>query len=303
MGLSILIPVYNYDVTDLVNTLSAQLSLTGITGEVVLLDDGSDPSFDKINSPLSQIPYVKYFKNLVNAGRTASRKLLAESAQYNYLLFLDCDSLIIKEDFLKVYCRQIDLNEQLVSGGRIYNQQPPDQCSYYLHWKYGSKREAVSAFQKSGPAFMSHNFLVKKSVFQQLDFTIQLKGYGHEDSFWGIQFRKMGIEQKKIINPVLHASLEEANVYLRKSEQAIENLLALASLVNARLLKKEIKIFRWFCWLKTWGIVGTVEFLLRPFQSFFRKNLLSCSPSLFFFDCYRLALLIRFSKMKLETPK
>ena len=298
MGLSILIPIYNYDVTELVNVLSAQLLKTGITGEILLLDDGSDPSFDKINSSLSHVPSVKYLKNPLNAGRTASRKLLAESAQYNYLLFLDCDSLIIKDDFLEIYSRQMDINEQLVSGGRVYSSQPPGKCCYYLHWKYGSRRETISATQHKGPAFMSHNFLVKKSIFQQLDFTIQLKRYGHEDSLWGIQFWKMGVEQKKIKNPVLHASLEEATIYLKKSEQAIENLLELAKLVNTRILKKEIKIFRWFSRLRTWGIAGIVEFFLRPFQSFFRKNLSSCSPSLFFFDCYRLALLIRLSKIK-----
>ena len=303
MGLSILIPVYNCDVTVLVNTIAAQLKQYEIIGEIILLDDASDPAFDKINKTLSQISSVTYSRNQQNAGRTESRKLLAESARYNYLLFLDCDSMIIKDNFLDVYSRQIDLNEQLVSGGRRYYPQPPDKCIYHLHWKYGSRREVVSASHNKAPAFMSHNFLVKKFIFQQLDFTIQLKGYGHEDSFWGIQFRKMGVEQKKIENPVLHASLEEAAVYLKKSEQAIENLLELSSIVNTRLLKKEIKMFMWFRRLKAWGLAGIFEFLLRPFQSFIRKNLSSCSPSLFFFDCYRLALLIRLFKMKAKLPK
>lgn len=298
MGLSILIPVFNYDVRKLVHTLSAQLNETKITGEIILLDDASDPLFDSTNKSLSQIPYVSYSRNVVNAGRTTSRKLLADMAKHNYLLFLDCDSKIIRDDFLKIYNEHMDLNEKLVSGGRVYDATPPEKCSLHLHWKYGTKRESCTPGSKTGSAFMSPNFLVKKSLFLQLDFSILLKGYGHEDSLWGIQFRKMEVQQKQIHNPVLHASLENADVFLKKSEQALENLLELAKVIDTGTLKKEIKIFRWYCRMRAWGIAGLFELITKPFISFFRKNLSSCSPSLSYFDCYRLAALIRLSKKK-----
>ena len=298
MGLSILIPVYNYDVTVLVNTLSRQLNQTGIAAEIVLLDDGSQTSFDHINQPLSQIPFVKYSRNAVNAGRTVTRKLLAKAAQFDYLLFLDCDSTIIHDDFIKIYYEKVESNALLVSGGRIYNSDIPDICNYRLHWKYGSRRESGMGKKKNGPAFMSHNFLVKKTLFLQLDFTKQLKGYGHEDSLWGIQFRQMGVMMKQVNNPVLHASLEETGIYLIKTEQALGNLLMLQSMVHEEYLIKEIKIYKWYKRLCSIGLAGVFSIMERPFHSMIRANLESCNPSLFLFDLYRLAVLIRISGKK-----
>ena len=266
-----------------------------MAGEIVLLDDGSQTSFDLINQPLSQIPFVKYSRNAVNAGRTATRRLLAETAQFDYLLFLDCDSAIIQDDFLKLYYEQVELNVQLVSGGRIYNSNPPEKCNYRLHWKYGTRRESGMGKKKNGPAFMSHNFLLKKSLFLQLDFTKQLEGYGHEDSLWGIQFRQMGVMMKQINNPVLHASLEETGIYLEKTEQALGNLLKLQSMVPEEFLIKEIKIYRWYKRLRSIGLAGVFSIMERPFHSMIRANLESCNPSLFLFDLYRLAVLIRLS--------
>ena len=298
MGLSILIPVFNFDVTLLVNDLSDQLKQSVGVGEIVLIDDGSDASFEALNKPLSHFPFVKYSRNVVNTGRTATRKLLAESAQNDYLLFLDCDSKIIKDNFLQVYFEQIDFNEQLVCGGRIYSPHAPEKCSLHLHWKYGSIRESINKKKKNGPAFMSHNFLVNKSLFLKLNFRDLLNGYGHEDSFWGIQFRQMDIIIKQINNPVLHNQLEEADDFINKSNQALNNLLVMAKLVDGNYLKSEIKIYRWYKRLQSIGLASIFSLMERPFHSLMHSNLVSCKPSLIFFDLYRLALLIRMTGKK-----
>ena len=206
-------------------------------------------------------------------------------------MFLDCDSKIIHENFLEKYFDETE-KEDVVVGGRVYSATPPG-CKYRLHWKYGSRRESGKQ-----AAFMSNNFMIKKNVFEQLDFSLQLQGYGHEDTWWGIQFKKMGTKIKMINNPVLHDALEDSEIFLKKSENALMNLLLLENAVGPGELKKEVKIYRWYRKLRSFGLTGLYLFKERLFHKSFYRNLTSCHPKLFYFDLYRLAMLIRFSRKK-----
>jgi glycosyltransferase involved in cell wall biosynthesis len=298
LGLSILIPVYNCDVTALTKALAEQLKQTGKNGEIILLDDASEESIHIANQKLAENIIVKYSRNEFNKGRTETRRNLAGSSKFDHLLFLDCDSKITKRDFLSAYFNEIESNIQLVTGGRIYSVNPPDHCELRLHWKYGSRRENAG----SKNAFMSNNFLIRKDIFQKLDFSNSVKGYGHEDSYWGIQFRQMGIGLKKINNPVLHDRLEKSEIFLQKAKQSLENLLTLSQHVGPTLLSKEIRIYRWYRRLRILKMAALFAFVESFFNRRFRKNLISCKPSLFFFDLYRLALLIRIARKKKNSP-
>ena len=296
MGLSILIPVYNVNVTGLVHALAEQLRATGKKGEIVLLDDGSDnKNSTALNQSLENITSVAFHCNPANEGRMAARQKLSRLARYDYLLFLDCDSVISKEDFLSAYFILMDAAVDVASGGRVYTAHPPDDCALRLHWTYGTKRENRSPDARlgKGPGFMSNNFLIKKQLFAQLDSSTELTGYGHEDSWWGIQFEQLGAACRTINNPVLHGELETAEMFIAKSDQALANLFLLEKKIGKNLLKKHVRIFRWYCLLRRNRLAGLYLFFEKPFHTYFRKNLLSCKPQLFFFDCYRLARLIQ----------
>ncbi|HKC35798.1 MAG TPA: hypothetical protein VKB95_07035, partial [Chitinophagaceae bacterium] len=150
--------------------------------------------------------------------------------------------------------------------------------------------------QRSGAGFMSNNFLIKKEIFKSLDVSLKLPGYGHEDSWWGIQFEQAGISCRYINNPVLHAAIEKADIYIEKSEMALANLLLLEKNIDRNMISRHVRIFRWYLRLKRTGLSGLYLFFEKMFHRYFRRNLLSCKPSLFFFDCYRLAVLIRMAK-------
>lgn len=291
MGISILIPVYNFPVDVLIRSLEDQLAAAGREGEIILFDDGSTPSAVGDLESLQSLAHVRLYSNQTNQGRMAARLQLAGKAKYEYVLFLDGDSEIIQDDFLSVYFAEVEKGSPLVSGGRIYQEKVPADCSKRLHWKYGSKRE--SRGNKYGHAFMSNNFLVKKELFQNLDHSLLLKGYGHEDSWWGIQFEKTGIICKTIDNHVLHASLENAESFLRKAESALENIGLLRQVLGEEDIKKHIRIYRVYRKLESFGLASLFLFFEKPFHKMFRKNLVSCHPKLFYFDCYRLAELIR----------
>lgn len=299
MGLSILIPVYNFNITSLVKALAGQLAKTGKQGEIILLDDGSDSPEVSGNQSLQNIPSVSFYRNEKNEGRMAARQKLSGLAKHKYLLFLDCDSAIIKDDFLAVYFGLIEKNITLASGGRVYSDTLPE-CELMLHWKYGTKRETrkINSSNSNAPGFMSNNFLIRHDSFNRLDNSFQLPGYGHEDTWWGIQFEQLGIQCNYINNPVLHTALETAAIYLQKTENAIANLFLLKNKTDEILITRHVKIFRWYRRLKRMGLSGVYAFFEKPFHSYFRKNLLSCKPSLFYFDCYRLAILIRLAKVK-----
>ena len=90
MGLSILIPIYNYNVTLLVQSLTEQLTKTGKEGEIILFDDGST-SFISSNRLVENNSFVSFHRSEINEGRMATRRKLSDLARYNYLLFIDCD--------------------------------------------------------------------------------------------------------------------------------------------------------------------------------------------------------------------
>ena len=101
--LSILIPVYNFNVTRLVQTLAEQCAATGEAYEIICFDDGSTPEFKAQNQPIQDIKHIDYQELPKNLGRSAIRNALGQAAQYPYLLFMDCDSEVVSKDYINNY--------------------------------------------------------------------------------------------------------------------------------------------------------------------------------------------------------
>jgi len=85
--LSILIPTYNYNVYPLVETIEKQVLKANIIFELICLDDGSFSILNENNQKINALANCKFIEAKKNNGRTATRQLLAEQAQYNWLLF------------------------------------------------------------------------------------------------------------------------------------------------------------------------------------------------------------------------
>ena len=90
--LSILIPIYNFKVVKLVETLQKQCEKAKITYEVVCFDDQSQTKYKKDNVILSNYFGVNYTELSENLGRARIRNWMAKIASYDNLLFLDCDT-------------------------------------------------------------------------------------------------------------------------------------------------------------------------------------------------------------------
>ncbi len=281
--LSILIPVYNWDVRSLVQVLLSQLEEIKISFEVLVFDDCSDPIFQSSHSELDLLEGVTYVQLARNLGRSKIRNLLASKASGEYLLFLDADVLPLRPDFILYYWEK--RGDAVLCGGIAYELRPPTDPSRRLRWHYGREREALSAFlreQKPYAGFKSANFFLPASLFQQFAFEEGIKTYGHEDTLFGQDLEKMGIPILHLDNPVYHLGLEPASVFLNKTTQAIEKLIDYSELKSP--LQSALKRAQQF------HLLGITSLLFRITRPLLERNLQSGRPSLRLFDCYKLGL-------------
>ena len=296
MSLSILIPVYNRDVTLLVSSLAKLIAQEKIVSEIILLDDASEPDIDLLNSKLAEGGFIYYFRNQTNLGRENTRKLLAQKANYSHLLFLDCDVKIANPDFIAKYAEQVKMNTAVCIGGLLYDEERPDQCKYKLHWKYGRERE--TKVNSGDGIFLSSNFLMQKDLFLNLSLDINLTQYGHEDTLIGIELKKREIPILSVDAPVVHEGLEENSVFIKKSLHAVENLIVLEEIAGPDLLTEHIRLYRWYKRLSSLYLNEFIEKLEALFHKLVMKNLHSCNPGLKYFDWMRLAHFIRLKKLQ-----
>lgn len=227
--LSILIPVYNFKVEKLVRALMKQCNRLSIAYEILVFDDGSKAKIKYENSILSDYFGVNYTELSKNLGRAKIRNWLAKSAYYENLLFLDCDSKIIGNDFIQNYIKHLE-SYDLVAGGRIYSKKKPRAKSKYLHWLYGKKRESVTLRKRQWNPIMffhSNNFLVRREVIMRVPFDESLTSYGYEDLLWAKRVNEKAYSIQHIDNPVEHLGLEKNDVFLKKTEVSISNLIRL----------------------------------------------------------------------------
>ncbi|WP_071885909.1 glycosyltransferase family 2 protein [Hymenobacter sedentarius] len=124
LGLSVLIPVFNCDVNELVDSLLAQQTAWPGPVEILLFDDGSAENIRTLNRPLAHRPGVRYHELAHNVGRAAIRNRLAAAAQQEWLLLLDNDSLLPDARFLARYAAACHRAPVLI-GGTCYTTLPP----------------------------------------------------------------------------------------------------------------------------------------------------------------------------------
>lgn len=289
---SILVPIYNFNSVELINSLHQQCLSSGKSFEIICLDDGSNQEFKNQNSAIKNLNFVRYEELPNNIGRAAIRNLLAQKAKYSQLLFLDCDVEICNDKFVSNYLAVID--KKVVIGGICYNAEPPKNSSYILRWKYGIEREQLSAQQRSESTFghfLASNLWINKELFIDVSNSISLKGYGHEDTWLGFQIREKQVEITHIDNPIKHIGLDSSQDFLEKSLSGIKNLIQLYQLGK---IDKNTKLIRVYEKLKAYRLLGIYSFLLGVFISKIEGNLNSSNPKLHWFDQWKLYHLIKF---------
>ncbi|MBT8219064.1 MAG: glycosyltransferase family 2 protein [Bacteroidia bacterium] len=287
--LSILIPILNYDVEELVNTLLGQCQELKIDFEIILMDDGSDEWYTSGYDKLAISANVVYHRNIQNQGRWWTRISLAQEARYDHLLFLDADAQIVRNNFVRRY---IDVfNHRVIAGGHLYQSNRPE-VGYLLHWKYGKEIEARTLKERQRrpyQSFSTFNFCIEKALFLNIVDGISHKGYGHEDSIIGHLLKQRKETVNHIDNPLLHTGLKSVDHFLSDSVSAIENVIRIAD----QFPDLEIKALRISKLIKRLGLISPVQYLLELLYPFISKNLNSDRPLIVFLQFYKLTHFLR----------
>ncbi len=289
-GLSILIPVYNYDVRGLIQQLHEQLIQLTIPAEILCFDDASpDESCKDVNREIINLPHVRYNELPVNLGRAAIRNKLASEADFQKLLFIDCDSELVNDNFVKNYLTY-SANYLALAGGTIY-EETNNTPQYSLRWTYGRAREQKTAEERNKTPYESltiNNFLIDKDIFLGIKLDEGIEGYGHEDTKFGYALHNSNITLYHISNPVIHCGLESNEVFLKKTETAIKNFYKLSQ----QGYGKETSLYKSFSLLNKYHLKKLFLFIYELVGNYIQKKLCSPSPSLLLFDLYKLKLLL-----------
>ena len=224
--ISICIPTYNFNVIPLVDEL---LLLSAEAGcEIILIDDASEAKYIEANNVLGD--RVRMILLEENIGRSKIRNLFLKHAEFDHLLFLDCDSLVNNSDFIANYVNAIQNEngtEQVVCGGRVYPETAPSS-EHLLRWRYGIESESKPAqIRNQYPyrSFMTNNFLIQKVTLEKIRFDESLTLYGHEDTLFGYELKNNAIPIVHIENPVLNGHLETNAEYIVKTKDGVHNLI------------------------------------------------------------------------------
>ncbi len=291
--LSVCIPIYNYKIDSLLESLSTQTQALDVPAEIIFIDDGSEDVFRKHNRALcDKVRYIQLEKNI---GRAAIRNQFLQHVNYDYLLFLDCDSLIINTSFLSNYIQAIKaFPNNVICGGRVYDEEKKPPATKMLRWKYGIQKESKPAdirAQNPNASFMTNNFVISKNIFEKNRFDERLVEYGHEDTLFGYELKKKGIDIIHIDNPVMNGDLESNDKYLRNTEKAITNLTYVLKYTGYdKALINDVTLLRMY--YKYHNIRHLIYFTYVALKPLIKFLLTKGWVNLYLFDLYKMGFII-----------
>lgn len=280
---SILVPIYNYDVTKLAQDLSLLSEKENRDCELVFADDfSSDKELAYRNKVfLSSLPNTRYIELKENFGRSKIRNFLADQANGEWLLFLDCDSGVVREDFLHNYISQTKQYD-IVCGGTVYCPKSAISREYLLHWKNGKQRE------EQRKHFTTNNFMIRKEIFRSVRFNEQIKGYGHEDTLFACELAKHNYNICFADNPVEHLGLKETDRFISDTINASRNLAILYKNPKYKDFLGDLSLIKAYKKLNALHIAKVYAKVFPFFRVFFVRQLHSSRPCLRFLDLIKL---------------
>ncbi len=300
MKLTICIPIYNFDVNNLVNDLIDQINSDQLEAEIILIDDGSDKEFINKNKNLQEkVSRFIFLEN--NMGRSKIRNLFLKYSESDFMLFLDCDGKIINHYFLKNYYDFITKNNpDVIYGGRKVDAEKPNS-EFGLRWKFATERENLPLklrLRIPYSSFQTNNFIVRKSILQKNPFNEDITQYGYEDLIFAKDLFKIKINIDHIDNPIFNNDVETNEIFLAKADQSAKSL--------AQLIRKDkdvekiskIKLAKAYHRLKKTGGIFLYRLIYKISKPLIKRKLLGGNASLSILDFYKLGQLIHYMNKK-----
>jgi len=158
-------------------------------------------------------------------GRAGSRNRLAQASTTPWILLLDSDMRVGREDFLGRYLGEIQgAAASVVCGGfSLTGELPPPH--HRLHAAQARASECVPASVRArepGRYLFSANVLAHRDVLKELPFDEGFVGWGWEDVEWGLRVAER-FPIRHIDNPAGHAGLDDDRALLGKYRESVAN--------------------------------------------------------------------------------
>ncbi len=298
MYISVLIPVYEHNANELILELYKQFTQSKLIQkwEIRVYDDASPNVLNCWETaylpPSENIILKKLNKNI---GRSKIRNLLAKEAKYDFLIFLDGDSLP-NQNLIEKYIIEAQKGANLICGGVKYFDEAP-QNEYLLHWNCGKNREEKKSVVRQNKPYLSFTFfnlMIQKNIFLSFPLEEKFTQYGHEDTYWGILASEKNIKITHIDNFAFHLGLEKNDIFLFKTQLAIQNLNLLYKLApNEAQVLPLIQLVLKFKKLRLFWVL---KLLANPISYICKKIILLNPKFLFFFDLFKLSTLVKYLK-------
>jgi glycosyltransferase involved in cell wall biosynthesis len=294
MGISLLIPVYNYDIVALVHSMKSAIDRVPEFLEILIGDDGSSREYkEKYHSLEGE--GVRVISSDKNIGRAAIRNRLALEARGDYLLFIDADVMLpgTAEAYILKWLPMMSVS-RVLCGGTLYHDSPPEDPDKLLRWSYGKRREQRKAAERNkhpNAGFSTFNVLIDRTVFDKIRFNEELKQYGHEDTLMGYQLMKAGIEILHIDNALMHEGLESNKDFLSKTKLGIENLSILYDTVtDKKSFAETVKMLKVYNRLKFFRLTRILAKIFILYRDRMEIRLDSSKISIRLFNFYKICM-------------
>lgn len=287
--ISILIPTYNYDASQLVKEINVQCLNLKIDFEILVYNDGGT-EFETENTKINLLKNCHYSSGIKNIGRTQSRDLLAKKALYNWLLFLDADVLPTQTNFIKNYISAINNHHSVIVGGCKYKPESLNSNTT-LRYKYGVERESKNAMirnEKPYSNILSANILIRKDIFLQSNFMNEKKYYGM-DIFFSYQLMIQRNTVFHIENPVFHMGLESNEAFFEKCLMSVKSRKE--TLIDKPRIEEINSLIRYYKFIKANRLITITNLFFKITKPLLKKLIFSKNPNLISLDLYRLGYL------------
>lgn len=278
MKLSVLIPTYNYDCSQLVLQLLEQLPENA---EIIVGDDCSAEAI--LVSTADERVHI--YRPDHNLGRASIRNRLAEEAKGEWILFIDADAEVRRQNFIADYLTASNEAQVVCGGTGNLPACPRPEARLRYDYEVAAEKRLTLPYRRQHPyaQFTTFNFLIQRNLFLSIAFDESLQDYGHEDTQFGLELKKRNINVLHIDNKLTHLGLEDADDYLQKTETALRTLATMSS-----EQKQNVRVSALALKLKRWYLLDLTCFIFRISKSSVRKNLLGKHPNQLLFAWYKL---------------
>jgi hypothetical protein len=295
--LSILIPIYNYNAYPLVLELHKQCLECAIDFEILCQDDASKSVLNSENEKINSLFNCNFTELKVNIAHRQNRNMLANKAKFENLLFIDGDSIIIRNNYISNCVSWLN-DFDIIYGGRLHPENCPSNVQK-LRWKYGKFIEDKSVEKRKLAPFQSllfNNTVIKKDCFNKVKFDSHLTKYGHDDTQLSYQLSQFNPKLKHIDNPVEHGDIDSNKEYLIKSKSSLENLIELYN--EGKINKDFSRLISLLLLLNKLKLTYLISVFYKLSEGILKRNLEGNNPNLFLYTIFRIGYLCKISVKK-----